>query len=90
MLDAMHICGNSKENDVSEHKTNPVCESREIVSKEYAESYVWWSEFLTARTNAIDAMLQLGKPVSEIRRVLSLEDEEHLLRINILNKLIGE
>ena len=75
---------------MSEHKTNPVWKPRERVSKEYADSYQWWSDFLEARLKAIDAMKQLGKDHKEIVRVLNLDDEAHVERLVKANKLDSE
>ncbi|QIG70492.1 hypothetical protein PP744_gp029 [Rhizobium phage RHph_N38] len=72
---------------MGEHKTNPVWKPHERVSKEYAESYQWWSEFLEIRLKAIDAMLQLGKSEEEITRTLSFSDRLHVNRLIVANKL---
>ena len=75
---------------MSEHKTNPVWKPHERVSKEYADSYQWWSDFLKARPKAIDAMTQLGKDHKEIVRVLNLNDENHVERLVKANDLNNE
>lgn len=72
---------------MSEHKTNPVWKPHERVTKEYAESYNWWQEFLTARLNAIDAMKQLNKTNIEILNTLNLNDTCHIERLSIMINL---
>ncbi|QWY83485.1 hypothetical protein [Rhizobium phage RHph_X2_28B] len=70
---------------MGEAKNNPVWKPHERVTKEYADSYQWWAEFLSARLNAIDAMRQLGKSEEEITRVLSFSDPDHVKRLMIVN-----
>lgn len=72
---------------MGEHKTNPVWKPHERVSREYADSYQWWDEFLKARLKAIDAMQQLGKTNAEIVNTLNLNDESHVERLVLINKL---
>ena len=74
---------------MGEHKTNPAYVPRNRVTKEYAESYYWWNQFLQARLDAIDALLQLGKSKEEIQQSLNFSDDDHLNRIIIMNKLEG-
>lgn len=58
-----------------------------LVTQEYADSYQWWEEFLVARTNAIDAMLLLGRTEEQITRQLSFSDIDHVSRIIASNNL---
>jgi len=66
---------------------NKVWERHKPVTKEYADSYDWWQEFLTARLNAIDSMVQLGKSNEEITKQLSFSDPNHVVRLKEANNI---
>jgi hypothetical protein len=50
------------------------------VTPEMADSYNWWEHYLSARMDAIQALLILGKPEAEIRRTISC-DLDHVGRL---------
>lgn len=60
--------------------------SVEVTVKE-AETYTWWSDFLAARTYAVECQLRLGKTPEEICYTLNFNDVDHVLRVIEINKL---
>lgn len=54
-------------------------DERTAVSQEFADSYLWWDDFLEARMKAIQAMMVLGKSREEIMRHVDVEDVQFQL-----------
>jgi DNA-binding NarL/FixJ family response regulator len=57
------------------------------VTMEEAESYNWWSQFLTARMYAIKCMAKLGKTNEEITDTLNFSDNNHVARLIMMNRV---